>query len=104
MSSSYINFSSPSVRKMVHADITMSGTPNTATAILTPPALPIRRTLVFIQNKSATANVTVIFDSVGAVGILVPPLSNINLDNYNGTVRCSSSVASTVVHLAYAQV
>jgi hypothetical protein len=48
--------------------------------------------------------VTVIFDSVGAVGILVPPLSNINIDNYNGTVRCSSSVASTVVHLAYAQV
>ena len=89
---------------MVHADITMSGTPNTATAILTPPALPIRRTLVFIQNKSATANVTVIFDSVGSVGILVPPLSNLNIDNYNGTVRCSSSVASTVVHLAYAQV
>ena len=104
MSSSYVNFSSPSVRKMVHADITMSGTPNTVVSILTPPTLPSRRTLVFIQNKSATANVTVIFDSVGSVGILIPPLSNLNIDNYNGTVRCSSSVASTVVHLAYAQV
>ena len=104
MSSSYVNFSSPSVRQMIHADITMSGTPNTIVSILSAPALPIRRTLVFVQNKSATANVNVIFNGSGTEGILVPPLSNITVDNYNGIIRCSSDVASSVVHLAYAQV
>jgi hypothetical protein len=46
----------------------------------------------------------VILASTGSVGILVPPLGNITLDNYNGAIRAISTGASTIVHIATSSV
>lgn len=101
MSASFNNFSSPAIRKCIHADVTVGTTYST---VLTPPTLPSRRILVMIQNKSATAVIEVVFDDTATEGIEVQPYQSISLENYNGTIRVKSSVASTKVHIAYAGV
>jgi len=101
MSSSYVSFSTPAIRKCVHANITVGTSFVTA---LTPPAVPSRRILVIIQNQSATAVIEVVFDDTATVGIQVQPYQSISLDNYNGTVRVKSTAAGTTVHVAHAGV
>lgn len=99
----YISTSSPFIRSMVHSD---SSVDNTAiTQILAPTSATEKRIIVFVQNKSATANLYVIFNASGSVGILVPPLSNTSIENYTGAVRVTTDSATpSTVHLAYATV
>lgn len=101
MSSSYVSFSTPAIRKCVHADVTVGTSYST---VLTPPAVPSRRIIVIIQNKSATAVIEVVFDETATVGIQVQPYQSISLDNYNGTVRVKATAAGTIVHVAHAGV
>lgn len=101
MSSSYVQFSTPAIRKCVHADVTIGTSFSTA---LTPPSVPSRRLLVIVQNKSATAVIEVVFDDTATVGIQVQPYQSVSLENYNGTVRIKSTLAATTVHVAYAQI
>jgi len=101
MSSSYISFSTPAIRKMSHSDVTVN---TTSSVILNPPLQPERRVVVIIQNKSSTAKIQVILNTSGDVGLLLSPLTSITLDNYNGTVRCISDTSSTLVHIAYGSV
>lgn len=98
---SNISFSTPFTRSFVHQDVT-AGT--TASTILATAVTPERRVVVTVQNKSASETIQVILADTGSVGILVPPLGNISLDNYNGAVRVIASAAATPVHLAYAVV
>jgi len=99
---SHISLSSPLLKSFVHADFNLT---TSFSVILTENSTSSRRIIVFIQNKSATATVYVIFATTGGTGIAVPPLSNISLDNYNGIVRASTSdAAGSVVHLAYSAV
>jgi len=99
----YISTSSPFIRSMTHSDISVSNA--AVTEILAPASATEKRIIVFVQNKSSSANLYVIFNSAGSVGILVPPLSNTSIENYTGSVRVTtdSGTASTV-HLAYATV
>lgn len=99
MSSSYVQFSTPAIRKCVHADATVGTSFST---VLTPPTVPSRRILVIIQNKSSTAVIEVVFDDTATTGIQVQPWQSISLENYNGTVRVKSNTAATTVHIAYA--
>ena len=101
MSSSYVSFSTPALRRVTHADSTIG---TAYTTILTPPTLPSRRIIVIIQNKSTTANIEVVFDDTATAGILVAPLGSLSLDNYNGTVRVRATSPSTLIHLAHASV
>lgn len=101
MSSSYVSFSSPAIRRFTHADSTIG---TAYTTILTPPTLPSRRVMVIVQNKSTTANIEVVFDDTATAGILVAPLGSISLENYNGTVRVRATAASTLIHLAHASI
>lgn len=96
-----IQVSSPILKTFVHADVTVGTAIST---ILTTNTTTSKRVIILIQNKSATATIEVRFSESASVGILVPPLSNISVDNYNGIVRCSSSAASTLVHVAYSEV
>lgn len=95
---SNIHFSSPFLRKFTHSDESVSN----SWAVALPAAIaPQRRVIVVIQNLDPTANLYVAFDEDSDVGILVPKLSNISLDNYNGIVRLKSD-ASITAHIAYA--
>lgn len=93
-------FSSPLIRGFTHQDYTAS----TLETIFLPAATtPERRVIVIVQNKSTTAFIQVILSESGAVGILIPPLGNISLDNYNGAVAVVSNEESPI-HIAYATV
>lgn len=96
-----ISFSTPFLRGFTHQDLT-AGT--TASTLLATAVTPVRRVVTIIQNKSTTATIQVILDDTGTVGILVGPLGNISLDNYNGIVRVIASAAATPVHVAFATV
>jgi hypothetical protein len=100
---SYIQTSSPFLRTFNHSDISASNAG--ITEILAAASATEKRIIVFVQNKSATANLYVIYSATASVGILVPPLSNTSIENYTGSVRVitDSGTASTV-HLAYATV
>jgi len=97
---SNISFSTPFTRSFIHQDHTAS---TLETLFLSPAVTPERRVVVIVQNKSTTAFIQVILNESGAVGITVPPLGNISLDNYNGPVAVVSSEESTI-HIAYATV
>lgn len=98
---SYIQFSTPALRKCIHNDVTVG---NSFTTVLSPRVLPERRVVVIVQNKSAVDVIEVVFDDTATTGILVQPWQSISLENYNGTVRIKSSGTSTTVHIAYASV
>jgi uncharacterized protein (DUF111 family) len=96
---SAISISSPILKSFVHNDVTLTTAISTA---LTANATSSRRIVVLVQNKSATATIQVIFADTGTVGVIVPPLSNISLDNYNGIIRAfTDDAVSSVVHIAY---
>jgi uncharacterized protein (DUF111 family) len=96
-----ISISSPFLRAFTHADTTAGVA---AAELLAAAATPERRIIVIVQNKSTSASIQVILAATGSVGIYVPPLGNISLDNYNGAIRVIASAAATSVHIAYAVV
>jgi hypothetical protein len=98
---SHFKFSSPLIRGFSHADYTAG---LTAAVLLDASIQPERRVMVIIQNKSTTVNIQVMLSSIGAAGIIIPPLGSITIENYSGHVRVSASAASTPVHIAYAVV
>ena len=100
---SNIAFSTPFVRSLTHTETSVSNA--AVTQILAAASATEKRIIVFIQNKSTTANLFVIYNASGTAGILVPPLSNTSIENYTGPVRVTtdSGTASTV-HLAVAQI
>jgi hypothetical protein len=97
--SSNISISSPFLRGFTHADVTAGVA---VAELLAAAVTPERRIVVIIQNKSTTASIQVVLADTGSVGIYVPPLGNISIDNYNGAVRVIASAAATPVHIAYA--
>jgi hypothetical protein len=99
---SHISISSPFLVSFTHADITVGN--STPVQVLSSAATGTRRVIVFLQNKSSIDSLQVILASTGSVGILVPPLGNITLDNYNGAIRAISTGASTTVHIATSSV
>jgi hypothetical protein len=98
----HISLSSPLLKSFVHADVNVGASP---TVILADNSASSRRVITLFQNPSATESIKVIFASTGTSGIIVQPLSNISLDNYNGIVRASTVSGNTVsVHIAYSVV
>jgi len=98
---SALTLSSPLLKGFIHADVTLG---TSSAVILDANATASRRIIVLIQNKSSTAIIEVRFAEFGSVGIIVPPLSNISLDNYNGHVRAFSDTAGSIAHVAYSVV
>jgi len=95
---SHINISTPFSRKFVHADFTAGLTAANLVASSVPGE---RRISTLIQNKSATATITLILNDTGSVGITLPPATLFSIDNYAGTIRISADAASTPIHIAY---
>jgi hypothetical protein len=96
---SNISISSPFIRAFTHATFTVG---TSASTVLDHAPTPSRRISVIVQNQHATAVVTVRFSESGTEGFQIAAGQTISLDNYNGHIRCSSSVASTPVHIAFA--
>lgn len=100
---SNIAFSTPFIRGLTHTETSVSNA--AVTEILAAASATEKRVIVFVQNKSATANLFVIYNASGSTGILVPPLSNTSIENYTGPVRVTTdSATSSVVHLAVAAI
>lgn len=97
---SNISFSAPFTRSFIHSDYTAT---SLATIILPAAQVPEKRVVVIVQNKSTTEFIQVILNPTDSVGITIPPLGNISLDNYNGPVAVVCGFEATV-HLAYATV
>jgi hypothetical protein len=98
---SNLSFSAPFIRGFTHLDATVGTSVST---ILAAAVTPQRRVVVVVQNKSASETIQVIMADTGSSGILIPPLGNIDFDNYNGVIRAIASAAGTPVHIAYAVV
>lgn len=102
MSTSYVSFSTPALRKLTHlANYTCT---TSFAQVLAERTLPERRVVVIIQNKSATANLEVVFASTGSAGLIIGPLQTFSIDNYNGVVRLKSDTAGSIAHIAYGTV
>ena len=105
MSSSYVQFSSPSVRKLTHSTVSVTTTTGaTAQVVLTPPAQPERRVVVLCQNQSSVT-ITLICNADTAVttGIQLVAGASWTFDNYSGTIRAfAPSTAS--LHIAVGSV
>lgn len=99
---SHISISSPFLVSFTHADIAVDNA--VPTQLLPAASSGTKRVLTVIQNKHASAVIQVILNTTGSVGIAVAAGSNISLDNYNGPIRCISTVDDSIVHLAYATV
>ena len=102
MSSSYVSFSTPALRKLTHLPNYICTT--SYVEVLAPRVLPERRVVVVIQNKSTTAYLEVVFHSTGNAGLLIGPMQTFSVDNYNGSVRLKSDTAGSIAHIAYGSV
>jgi len=99
---SHVKFSSPFIKGLTHSNTSVTATSGATAVTLLAKAQPHeRRAVVIMQNQSATNSLYLIFSDSATVGLLVPPLGSISLDNYNGIVKAYVS-ATSVVHLAYA--
>jgi hypothetical protein len=96
---SNISISTPFSRKFTHADFTVGVTATNLVATMAPGTG--RRITTLIQNKSATATITLILNDTGTVGFTLQPATLFSIDNYAGTIRIAASAASTPVHIAY---
>jgi hypothetical protein len=100
--SSIVKFSSPFIKGLTHSNTSVTATTGATAVTLLAKAQPHeRRAVVIIQNQSSANNVFLILSDSATVGILIPPLGSISLDNYNGIVKTYVS-ATSIVHLAYA--
>jgi hypothetical protein len=102
MSSSYVSFSTPALRKLTHLPNYTCTT--SYVEVLAPRVLPERRVLVIIQNKSTSATLEIVLDSTGTDGLIVGPLGTLTVDNYNGPIRLKSTTAGSIAHIAYGSV
>lgn len=100
--SSFVKFSSPFIKGLNHSNTTVTATTGATAVTLLAKAQPHeRRAVVIVQNQSSTNSVYLILNDSATVGLLIPPLGSIALDNYNGIVKAYAS-GSSVVHLAFA--
>lgn len=97
-----ISISTPFLRSISHSDVTVGTAKSQIVSI--PANISEKRIVVIVQNKSSTATIQVIGNATDSVGIAVPPLGSIKLDNYNGGLWAFSSAASTNVHIAISAV
>lgn len=97
-----IQISTPFLKGITHTDTTI-GT-SKSQIVTVPTNISEKRIVVIVQNKSSTATIQVIGNATDTVGIAVPPLGSIKLDNYNGGLWAFSSAASTNVHIAISAV
>ena len=97
-----ISISTPFLRSISHIDYTIG---TSKTHILSSPTnISEKRIVVIIQNKSSTATIQVIGNATASVGLAVPPLGSIKLDNYNGQLYGFSSAEGTLIQVAVASV
>jgi hypothetical protein len=100
--SSFVKFSSPFIKGLTHSNTSVTVTTGANAVTLLAKAQPHeRRAVVILQNQSSANTVYLILNDSATVGLLIPPLGSIALDNYNGIVKAYAS-ATSIVHLAYA--
>ena len=97
-----IQISTPFLKNISHTDITV-GT-SKSLILAAPTEAYVKRIVVIAQNKSSTATIQVIGNATDSIGIAVPPLGSIKLDNYNGALYAVSTAAGTSVHIAISAV
>jgi hypothetical protein len=99
---SHISVSTPFLKSISHTDVTVGITKSQIVTI--PTNITEKRIAVIVQNKSTTATIQIIGNATDSVGLLVPPLGHLSLDNYNGALYAVSTSAGTTVHIAISSV
>lgn len=97
-----IQISTPFLKSISHSDVTVGTSKSQIVTVST--NVGEKRIVVIVQNKSSTATIQVIGNATDTVGLAVPPLGSIKLDNYNGALYAVSTAAGTSVHIAIASV
>jgi len=97
-----IQISTPFLKSISHTDVTVGTSKSQIVTI--PTNISEKRIVVIVQNKSSTATIQVIGNATDSVGLAVPPLGSIKLDNYNGALYAVSTAAGTSVHIAISAV
>jgi len=99
---SHVKISSPFFSKLVHQQVTATGTVSSVLAAVNPGE---KRILLIIQNKSADVVSAILTSDVAITeGIAIQPNQLISFDNYSGPLRIKSSGSSSLVHVAVANV
>ena len=98
---SNISISTPFLRGLVHAEVALT---TAKVSILAPANGYDKRILTLIQNKSASVTISVVGNATDTIGIAVPPLSNISIDNYNGGLWAFANSGTATVHIATSSV
>lgn len=89
--------SSPILRSLTHSETVVS---TSSTQVLAPLATAAKRIIVLVQNKSTSVNINVVGNGTDTIGIIVPPLSNVTIDNYNGGIWAFADSGTVTVHVA----
>lgn len=99
---SNINISSPFFSKLVHQQVTATGTVSSVLSAVNPGE---KRILLVVQNKSADIVSVILTSDVSVTeGLAIQPNQLISFDNYSGPLRIKSSGSSSLVHVAVANV
>ena len=97
-----IQISTPFLRSISHTDQTI-GT-SKVQILAAPTNISEKRIVVIVQNKASSATIEVIGNATDTVGLIVPALGSVKLDNYNGVLFAKASGAGTLIHIAVASV
>jgi hypothetical protein len=99
---SHVKISSPFFSKLVHQQVTATGTVSDVLSAVNPGE---KRILLIIQNKSTDVVSAILTSDVAVTsGIDIQPNQLISFDNYSGPLRIKSAGSSSVVHVAVANV
>jgi hypothetical protein len=92
-----IQISSPILRSLTHSETSVS---TSSTQVLAPLTTAAKRVIVLVQNKSTSVNISLVGNSTDVIGIIIPPLSNVSIDNYNGGLWAFADSGTVTVHVA----
>ena len=97
-----ISTSSPFLRSFTTTQTTLS---TTKTQVLTlPPDICTKRIIVLIQNTSATETVQVMGNATDTVGVVLPPLSQFSIDNYQGVLHAVANAGTPAINITISSV
>jgi len=97
-----ISTSSPFLRSFDTTQTTLS---TTKVQVLTPPAnITTKRIVVLIQNTSATDTAQIMGNATDTVGIVLPPQSQISIDNYQGSLYAVANSGTPAINITIGSV
>lgn len=97
-----IQTSSPFLRSFETTQTTLS---TTKVQVLAPPTnITTKRIIVLIQNISSTDTVQLMGNSTDTIGVVIPPQSQVSLDNYQGYLFAVANSGTPAINITISSV